>query len=176
MIILIWLRVVGIRLVNILANEGGIKLKKLLIILGTVFTLLIGIGLQQSVVQASTWHRGMPKALIGKWKHHTGYLTDTDKQGNKVKVETAYYFHGYKNSFITGGTYLDESGAKVRYNKNIGHHTYKIWYIELITKKNCIAYIHWYSKNKIGCKWSSNQNKYITYNSRAPIYNYPYKW
>ncbi|KRL76965.1 hypothetical protein FC17_GL001419 [Secundilactobacillus paracollinoides DSM 15502 = JCM 11969] len=63
----------------------------------------------------------------------------------------------------------------MRYNHYLGGYTYKILYNDSITKKHQIAYLHWYSKNKVGIKYSI-KGKYSTYNSRKAVYNYPYAW
>ncbi|MDH5105980.1 hypothetical protein OQI89_08965 [Lentilactobacillus diolivorans] len=152
------------------------KIRKTLIFLGTSVAFLVGLGLQQATAQASIVHKGLPTAFIGRWKHHTGYSTGVTNSGKKYRFETADYFHGYKSYFVTGGTYLDSYPSKVRYNRYVGHHTYRIWYNESLTEKHKVGYLHWYSKDKIGVKWSGKQNKYFAYNSKAPIYNYHYKW
>lgn len=123
-----------------------------------------------STAQAATWHKGMPKAFIGKWKHHENYQYQNGK-----KYEYAMLFQGLKNGFAAGGTYSDTYYNHVRYNRYLGHHTYKILYNQAIGGAHATAYLHWYSHNKVGIKYSTN-TKYYTYNSRRPVLNYGYSW
>ena len=115
--------------------RGGIKLKKLLIIFGTVFTLSLGIGLQQSAVQASTWHKGMPKALIGRW------YVPHDKIFHTQMINGRNYSHIYSNDpGILNNT-------KYRY---LGHHIYEInGYEPVYTHGRTNEWIKWFNHNKI---------------------------
>lgn len=122
------------------------------------------------VAHASVLHKGMPTTFIGKWKRHIDYQTVQGKI-----YEEAHLFQGTKNGFAAGVTYNDPLYFHVRYNKFVGNHTYKIYLNAAYGGKHGIAFLHKYSKNKIGIK-TSVHGMYAVFNSREPVKNYHYSW
>lgn len=123
------------------------ELKKLLIVLGTSIALIFGIGWQQATAQASTWHWGMPKVLIGHW------YVPHDNVFHTYMINGKTYSHTYSNDLgILNHT-------KYKY---LGHHIYKVnGYEPVYTKGRLSTYFKWFSRNRIAT--SNSLDKYTNW-------------
>jgi len=132
-------------------------------LLGTLATSTI-------TVHAAMLHKGLPQTFVGKWKRHIDYQTVQGKT-----YEQAHLYQGTKHGFALSTTYNDPLYFPVRYNQYLGNHTYKIHMTAAYGGQHGIIFFHKYSPNKIGFKLSAH-GKYMSYNSRKPVENYPYSW
>lgn len=140
------------------------------ILLVIASALLVAPAFPVTTANAATTHKGMPKALLGKFKRHTKFQTIKGKT-----YEYARLYWGKKHGFASGSTYADTYYSHVRYYKSLGHKTYKLYYNEPITGKHQTIYVRRFNANKVGLK-ATVHGHYYTYNSRKPVLNYNYNW
>ncbi|WP_283678358.1 hypothetical protein [Lentilactobacillus sp. Marseille-Q4993] len=114
-----------------------------------VMTLNGVLAVGQPNVDAAKLKKGMPKALIGTWKRGTG--------------QNSSRYHGSKYDYWVQPFQASAYGGKVRSHKYLGKHTYKVYYTEMLTQQHKHLYFHWYSKHKVGLKYSVHSKYSVFY-------------
>lgn len=115
-------------------------MKKSILIMLALSGLVGGVGATTTTANAATWHKGVPKALRGIWKHH-------DSGVGTVAL------HNGKDSIKLVGFDGPDRFSNLHYTY-LGHHQYKligheVFYSPNRNTRTGSLHFKWYSKHHI---------------------------